>query len=699
MQKKSKKSISFVLVISMLLGLFNIAYANADVQQDTQTLIFESQFEGDKTILFAENFEDSIDNIWGKANEKFELKTDGGLEGSGKYGRTKTDYIYNIPLSSFVSSGRFVIEFDYRASNTGDKYIYIDNSRGVEFGRVFFQKNNAVELKDKGKIQGVVADEWHHVKWWIDFDNSKQYVFVDDKVSSEFYFTTGDKDVDLRRVIIRSNNTNEYWDLDNIEFYLINESAPYTINGLKYSTNKGYPTANAVINSVNVTKVKDKNTNTMLMIALYDNNGIIHSFTKQAISSSDFGGIAKNVSLENKITLPEDFDSSWNIWAFIWDAESLIPLAEKHINECNIKLTGPVSREIFQRDGNDIGKVRIQGVVNADNVISLEANAVIDEEAKKGENVDWTQIEYNATKKKFDAILEVPAGGWYTISVRANLADGGTATDCVEKVGVGEIFVMSGQSNSTNFGAENSDRNAVFKLTRAEYDTISMYHITDDEWALAKDPVFNPNTDRTAITGTTPWPSMANELTKYIDVPVGIVSLGRGGRRIDQFKPNTMLYNQIATAVKKFGPNGIRAILFHQGEQDSEENTTKEAYQATFENIISSIRQEAGWTVPWIIANVGYSVSDPAKINALNIRAAQQAICDADPNCYIGPDTDLLGGMGIEGVDAKEKDEDGNYYRQGNGTNVHFTYTGVLIHGKLWAKSIMEVFFKDLLPE
>ena len=702
----------------MLFSLFNVTYANTEVTKDTQTILFESQFEGDKNIVFAENFESPVNEMWDKAGkkevtsavengepvtttiDKFELKTENGLEHGGTYGRIATDVIYNVYTSSPVSTGKFVMEFDYRSNNAGDKCIYIDNSRGVEFERMYFQKNDAVELRSKGSVSGIAADEWHHVKWCIDFDNSTQIFFVDDKASDEFYFTTGDKDVDFRRVIIRSNGTNEYWDFDNIEFYLIDEATPYAVNSINYSTNKEYPTANAVINSVNVTKLKDKDINTSLMVAVYDNNGIMQSLTKQTINSSDFGVEAKDIVLEKPITLPNNFDSDWNIGAFVWDSQNLIPLAFKYENEYNIKLSGPVSREIFQRDANDIGKVKIQGVINAENVVSVEVNAVKAEDATKGKSVDWTSIEYNASEKTFNATLDVPAGGWYTINVRASLADGGVVTDSVEKVGVGEIFVMSGQSNSTNYGGENPDRNTVFKLTRAEYDTISMYDIRDGEWALAKDPLFNPNNaDKYAITNTTPWPTMANELTEYIDVPVGIVSLGQGGRRIDQFMPGTTLYNQLATAVTKFGPDGIRAILFHQGEQDSDSLTTKEAYQSTFENIIASLRQEAGWTIPWIIANVGYHTTENAKVHAPVIRAAQQAICEADPDCYLGPDTDLLGGMGIEGVDAKEKDENGNYYRQNDGTNVHFSYSGVVIHGKLWTKSIMKVFFKDLLPD
>ena len=43
------------------------------------------------------------------------------------------------------------------------------------------------------------------------------------------------------------------------------------------------------------------------------------------------------------------------------------------------------------------------------------------------------------------------AGGWYQLTVRARTGSRKTAEQAVDKVGVGEVFVTAGQSNSANF--------------------------------------------------------------------------------------------------------------------------------------------------------------------------------------------------------------------------------------------------------
>jgi hypothetical protein len=48
----------------------------------------------------------------------------------------------------------------------------------------------------------------------------------------------------------------------------------------------------------------------------------------------------------------------------------------------------------------------------------------------------------------------VPAGGWYTLGVRATVTGRLVAEVLVERVGVGEVFVVAGQSNAANHGAE-----------------------------------------------------------------------------------------------------------------------------------------------------------------------------------------------------------------------------------------------------
>ena len=700
----NKRITAFILTCVMIMGI-TTAYANPDVEHDTETLTYQNYYDGDKSILFAENFSEPVNELWANSSkENFSLEKDG----DNAYGKFVKGVINTINFPKIVSDDRLVIEFDYRGKNTGDKYIYLDNSRNVGYGRIYLQKEGKVTgvcevLGESAKqidiASGLAEDTWHHVKWGIDVGKGTETVFVDggEGVTYDFFM---DPDTDVRRCMIRTGGDSEYFDLDNIQIYTIDTKPAYTVDSINYSTEKEYPTADAVIKSVNIIKNKDKAVNTSLIIAVFDGDGVLQASTHQPINNADFTGDAPaTIALKNELTIPSNFDFSWKIRTLIWNDTEDVLIAEKFEDAYNVVLQSPVTRAVFQRDEMNIGKVKVKGIINAKDVVGLEASAVVDPEAFNGDNVDWTPLEYTPGSDTFDTVFSVPAGGWYTIKVRAVLADGGYVQTSIDKIGVGEVFLTTGQSNSSNHGGESAGPG--FRLTKAAYDTISMYDVMDGEWALCKDPQFNPytNANKTpGVTGSTPWPSFANELMENIRVPIGLISIGRGSQPIGNWDPDkNAMYQMTADTLKTFGENGVRAVLFHQGEQNDSDDSedAQEKYRAAFEKFLTALRADIGWNVPFVIANVGTHGKEavdefgnptgkPAFTSAnLKVRAAQQEVCENDPYSFLGPDTDYLVG----------KDANGKYYRNGNGSDVHFSYDGVIAHGKLWAEFVIKYFF------
>jgi hypothetical protein len=59
-----------------------------------------------------------------------------------------------------------------------------------------------------------------------------------------------------------------------------------------------------------------------------------------------------------------------------------------------------------------------------------------------------------AGEKEFRAELTAPVGGWYRLQVRIRRDETILGEAAVEHVGVGEVFVIAGQSNSANHGEE-----------------------------------------------------------------------------------------------------------------------------------------------------------------------------------------------------------------------------------------------------
>ena len=75
----------------------------------------------------------------------------------------------------------------------------------------------------------------------------------------------------------------------------------------------------------------------------------------------------------------------------------------------------------------------------------------------------WQPLYPAANRRDFGATLPTPAGGWYKLEVRALRDKKVVAETAVDHVGVGEVFVIAGQSNAANSGEEPMRIVAVFR--------------------------------------------------------------------------------------------------------------------------------------------------------------------------------------------------------------------------------------------
>ena len=118
-----------------------------------------------------------------------------------------------------------------------------------------------------------------------------------------------------------------------------------------------------------------------------------------------------------------------------------------------LAVTSPIELQVTQRNQNNQADIIIAGTI-ADKVDLVEAKAELPAGKTNGKAVAWTTI---ATRQqfadgKFSGKLTLEAGGWYTISIRARSGEQVSANSRVDKVGVGEVFITAGQSNSANHG-------------------------------------------------------------------------------------------------------------------------------------------------------------------------------------------------------------------------------------------------------
>ena len=90
-----------------------------------------------------------------------------------------------------------------------------------------------------------------------------------------------------------------------------------------------------------------------------------------------------------------------------------------------------------------------------------------------------------------------------------------------------------------------------------------------------------------------------------------------------QWEATGDLFERLTRRLTALGPNGCRAVLWHQGESDAgqaragypvDRQITGEQYCAFMGTLIKASRSRAEWEVPWITAQATYhSEQDPGR--------------------------------------------------------------------------------------
>jgi len=308
------------------------------------------------------------------------------------------------------------------------------------------------------------------------------------------------------------------------------------------------------------------------------------------------------------------------------------------------------------------GAIRIAGTYTGD-VVSVQARATV-APGGSGKSTKWVVVDPKPANGKYSGDLMVDAGGWYKVEVKTIDKAKAEHTATVERVGVGLVFITSGQSNSLPRGPE---------LMKAD-DRVSSFN--GSAWKQGSDPQLGFTNDLPNLGSV--WPVMANALVKKYNVPVAVTLTGYGGQPVRMWQVDGDHYNAIKQALAYVGKNGCAAILWHQGESDSMESTPAKKYSGMLQKLMDTSRTDAGWDVPWVIARVSYIgilAGTPGEMEKRNaVIAGEEAVCNGK-DTFVGPTTDDLTGP---------------KYRQAD--NAHFNTAGLKVHGQRWVDSLIEIF-------
>jgi hypothetical protein len=354
--------------------------------------------------------------------------------------------------------------------------------------------------------------------------------------------------------------------------------------------------------------------------------------------------------------------------------------AEELSARARLELSFPVDYQVHQRATREQGKIVVAGRWPE----GSREGAWLEVKLIGGGHAQWQQLfSRKQTEKEFHCEFNAPAGGWYRLEAQVRQQAVVSAEAAVEHVGVGEVFVIAGQSNSANHGEE-KQRSATGRAAA----------FFQGKWQLAHDP--QPGASGN---GGSFIPSFADSMAERFKVPIGIVAAGIGATSVREWLPRgTRLSNpptltgnvrQLATGdwestgtifenftsrLREFSPHGFRAVLWHQGESDANQKDpgrtlAGELYRQYVGQLIQQSRREVGWDFPWFVAQASYH--GPEDTGSADIRAAQRALWDSGV-ALEGPDTDALIG------DLRDQ----------AGKGVHFSGAGLREHGARWVDKV-----------
>lgn len=309
--------------------------------------------------------------------------------------------------------------------------------------------------------------------------------------------------------------------------------------------------------------------------------------------------------------------------------------------------------QIFQQE-NGYAAVKVYGTyerrLTPDMENYLEKEVIYITVCRESDNepvIWWTKCESDG--KNWSATLKIPAGGPYAIYTcmrereNPDWSEWASPGDMVRHIGVGDLYLIAGQSNAVGYGKDFIDDPPELGVHM---------QCNNGVWDIASHPLSTRDThhhlptDGTHVTGHSMYLSFAKALKRDLGYPIGLIPAALGGVALSRWNPEEdgVLYHNAIARIRDCGGK-IKGILWYQGCSDTTTEEAAYSYSRRFGKMVEHFRKDLGEEVPVFTMQIAYANDHryPIESDLWGVVRQQQVDCaEKIPGVYILPTSDSM---------------------------------------------------------
>lgn len=290
-----------------------------------------------------------------------------------------------------------------------------------------------------------------------------------------------------------------------------------------------------------------------------------------------------------------------------------------------LTISSPAPYQVFQRSAG-MADITISGYVANSPSYSIEVSL---------DGVNWQWLTTSDVPFFHGVIAGIPQGQ-YTISVR--IVGNATQKD-VPFVGIGDIFVIAGQSNASG--------RLVYRQVYSHPALKAGLFTNAYTWGELKDFTDSITSQRDTISAGdygvgSVWPLLVTHIMADQGVPVGFVPCAKGGSSITQWQPvypltQTTLYGSCVNRILTVG--GAKVVLWLQGETDAGTNMASDIYTERLNTLADAFQADTGLSM--MVAQL-HTLTRISVAAQMEIRQAIFSADESNENIITGPDLSVI---------------------------------------------------------